>query len=60
MALHLGSYENLIVNFGDECYALEFYSNTPITNGVRLLTSDSYILNDSNGVYLTTNESEGE
>lgn len=56
MALHLGSSENLKVHLDDIVYYLNIYSETPITNGVRLLSSENYILKDSNGTYLTTKE----
>lgn len=56
MALYLGSSENLKVNLDGVVYYLNLYSETPITNGTRLLSSEWYILKDSNGLYLTTEE----
>lgn len=35
-------------------FNLKAYSPSPITNGIRLLSSDDYILTDTNGLYLTT------
>ena len=57
MALYLG--ENKVkINLDGVVYCLNLFSETPITNGIRLLSSDNYILTDSNGVYLTIKESE--
>lgn len=58
MALHLGSSKNLkITNTGTKM-KFNFYTVEPIINGIRLLSSDNYILKDSNGLYLTVKESE--
>jgi hypothetical protein len=56
MALYLGNSEKLKFNLSGAVYNLNLFSTTPITNGVRLLSSDNYILKDSNGIYLTTKE----
>lgn len=56
MALYLGSSEKLQININNIKYYLNLFSKTPITNGIRLLTSNGYILKDSNGLYLTTKE----
>lgn len=58
MAVYVGSSEKLKVSIGDIACYLNFFSIIPITNGVRLLSSEDYILKDSNGLYLTTKESE--
>lgn len=56
MALYLG--ENKVkINLNDVAYCLNLFSTIPITNGIRLLSSEGYILKDSNGVYLTSNDS---
>lgn len=55
MSLYLGS-EKLKLNMGDAIYGLIIPSATPMLNGIMLLSSDSYILKDSNGVYLTAKE----
>jgi hypothetical protein len=56
MALYLGNSDKLkIVLNGSMCY-LNLLSKMPIINGVRLLSSEGYILKDSNGLYLTTKE----
>ncbi len=57
MALYLG--ENKVkINLDGVVYCLNLFSEIPITNGIRLLSSDNYILQDSNGIYLTVKESE--
>ncbi len=55
MALYLGS-EKLKINLNGVVYCLNLFSATPITNDIRLLSSDNYILTDSNGVYLIPND----
>lgn len=56
MALYLGSSEKLKINVNNIAYYLNLFSEKPITNGIRLLSSDGYILKDSNGLYLTFKE----
>lgn len=58
MALYLGSSEKLKVTINDIVYRFNLYSQTPITNGIRLLSSDGYTLKDINAIYLTVEESE--
>lgn len=58
MALYLGSSEELKICLNGVEYCLNLYSTTPITNGIRLLSSEDYILKDSNGLYLTAKEDE--
>lgn len=55
MALYLGN-EKVKINLDNISYYLNLFSETPITNGVRLLSSKRYILKDFNGLYLTTEE----
>lgn len=55
MALYLGS-EKVKINLNGVVYCLNLFSTTPITNGIRLLSSDNYILKDLNELYLTTKE----
>lgn len=57
MALYLGD-KKLKIDLNNKKYYLNFYSKIPITNGIRLLSSDGYILKDFKGLYLTTKESE--
>ena len=56
MALYLGSSDKLKINLDGVAYCLNLYSTTPITNGIRLLSLENYILKDSNGLYLTAKE----
>ena len=58
MALHLGSSEKLQINLNGALYNLNLYSSTPIVEIIRLLSSEGYILKDSNGLYLVPKESE--
>ena len=58
MGLYLGGSEKLKINLGNTVYCLNLYSLIPITNGIRLLSSNNYILKDSNGLYLTTKENK--
>lgn len=58
MALYLGSSEKLkIVIDGVKC-CINVFSETPIANGIMLLSSEGHILKDSNGLYLTVKEAE--
>lgn len=56
MALYLGSSEELNVILNGVIYHLNMYETTVITNGVKLLSSEGYILKDSNNIYLTAKE----
>ena len=58
MALYLGSSEKLKVNLDGVEYSFNIFSTSPILNGILLLSSEGYILKDSNGLYLTSKESE--
>ena len=55
MALYLGN-SKIKINLDNLKFNLNLYSSTPITNGVRLLSSDNMILKDKNGLYLTVKE----
>lgn len=57
MALYLGD-NKVKINLNGIVYSLNLFSSNPILNGVSLLSSEGYILRDSNGLYLTTKESE--
>lgn len=57
MALYLGS-ERWQINLNGKKYYLNLFSAIPSLNGMKLLSSDGYILKDSNGLYLTSKESE--
>lgn len=56
MALYLGNSEKLKIVLNGNKYFLNLLSEVLITNGVRLLSLDNYILKDSNGIYLTSKE----
>lgn len=54
MALYLGSSEKLKVIMNDEVLILHMFSKAQTTNGIRLVSSDGYVLKDITGLYLTT------
>lgn len=58
MALYLGSSEKLQVKLDNIIYNINLFSSTLITNSIRLLSLDNYILKDANGLYLTINEED--
>ena len=58
MALYLGSSEKLKININGVVYCLNILFDTPIENGIRLLSSEGYFLKDSNGLYLTIKDGE--
>ena len=58
MPLFYGN-QRIKLNIGRHAVNLELYtSGTPITNNIRLLSSDDFCLKDSGGVYLTTKAGE--
>lgn len=57
MALYLGE-DKLKVNLNGVSYCVNFATSILILNGIKLLSFDDYILKDSNGLYLTSKESE--
>ncbi len=56
MALYLGNGEKLKININNIKYSLKILTETPVFDGVRLLSSDNYVLKDSNGLHLTVKE----
>lgn len=58
MALYLGESERLKIVINNVVYKLNLYTETPILNNIKLLSSDNLILLDANGVYLTVKESD--
>ena len=58
MALYLGSSKKLKINSNNSLYRFNLFTKTPMTNGVRLLSSDGYTLKDNKGLYLTVKEVE--
>ncbi len=58
MALYLGE-ERMNLHLNDLLLRLNIYSlSDPITEVIRLLSSDNYILKDSNNIYLIPKEGE--
>lgn len=58
MALYLGDSGKQKIHLNNVTYYLNLFSNIPIINGVGLLSSEGYMLKDSNGLYLTAKESD--
>jgi hypothetical protein len=58
MALYLGSCEKIKLVLDNVTYNVNLFSTSLILNGIKLLSSEGYILRDSNGLYLTSKESE--
>lgn len=58
MALYLGNSEKLKINLDGVVYYLNLLFEEPIEKGVKLLSSDGFLLKDSNGLYLIIKESE--
>ena len=59
MAVYLGSGDKLKINLNNVAYCLNLFADPPITNGIRLISSDGHIVKDSRGLYVTaTKESE--
>lgn len=52
MAIYIGGQKYKLICDGDVC-EMQTYSPIPITNNIRLLSSENYILKDMNNVYLT-------
>ena len=57
MGLFIGGTKYKLIVGGNVCN-LDVYTPTPITNGIRLLSSDDFILKDINNLYLTVKEDE--
>ena len=57
MALYLGS-DKVKISLDGVLYNLNLFSSTLILSGIKLLSSEGYILKDSNGLFLTVKESE--
>lgn len=58
MALRLGTSEKVKVQKGDALIHFNIYTLKPITNGVRLLSSENYTLKDSRGIYITAKKED--
>lgn len=53
MAIYIGSTKCKLA-LGEKICGLNIPTPIAVTNGIRLLSSDDYILKDINNVYLTT------
>jgi hypothetical protein len=58
MALYLGGSEELKLILDGVVYRLNLFTSAPVSDFIRLLSSDNYTLQDSNGLYLTVEEEE--
>lgn len=57
MGLYLGA-EKFKLNYGGVPVIMNIASTVPMTNGIKLISSEGYILKDLNGVYLTVEEGD--
>lgn len=55
MALYFGG-DKRKLNLGGTAYRLNLGATTLVISGICLLSSDGYVLTDSNGIYLTVEE----
>lgn len=53
MGLYIGG-QKYKMTISGITHNMSVFSETPITNGIRLLSLDNYTLKDKNGLYLTT------
>ena len=58
MALYLGNGERIKITSNNVAHCLNLFSEKPITNGIRLVSSDDYTLQDTKRLYLTTKKEE--
>lgn len=58
MILRIGSSNGLQIHLGDKVWRINPITAGPILEGVMLLSSNDFILTDSNGLYLTAKEEE--
>lgn len=56
MAIYVGGQKYKLIAGGSVCDLDIYTPNVIITNGIRLLSSDDYILKDISGLYLTATE----
>lgn len=54
MAIYLGDNTKLKININGVNYKLNLHSSIPVTDGIRLISSDGYVLRDYNCLYATT------
>lgn len=58
MPLYLGNSQQLKIVINGYLWDMNIYSTNVIVNGILLVSSDNYILKDTNGLYLTAKEDE--
>ena len=57
MGIYIGSSKKQKINSRNGgIFRPHISSPTPVMNGIRLLTSDNYMLQDKNGLYITAKE----
>jgi hypothetical protein len=57
MPLYLGT-EQVKINLDDIIYHLNLFTNVIMINNPKLLSSDNFVLQDSNGLYITVKEDD--
>lgn len=57
MALYLGN-QKVKLYLNGELFCLNFFDTAPIVTGIRLFSSDGYVLRDSNGLYLIAKDGD--
>jgi hypothetical protein len=58
MPAYLGNSEKVKIMHSGSLIKFNVFTTKPITNGVRLVTSDNYTLKDSKGLYLTVKDGD--
>lgn len=58
MALYLGSSEKQKIILDGVVYRFNLFTSAPVSDFIRLLSSDNYTLQDSDGLYLTVEGDE--
>ena len=57
MAIYLGENKYKIY-INKMLYNFDIHTSTPITNAIRLLSSDNFTLKDRNGVFITVKKED--
>ena len=52
MIFHIGSSENLKLKIDGKKYSFNLPSLIPVTEGIKTLSKDGYILKDADGLYI--------
>lgn len=58
MALYLGDNKKLKVISNGVTYCFRILTTAPVIKGIKLLSSEGYVLRDKNGMYLTVKDGE--